>query len=162
MARKRSSAGTTVALLVTGGVVLAHMHPAAAAPAPGHHGFTVSATESVSANVRLGRSMAASRYGWTGVQWGCLYTLWQGESGWSQYADTRRSGLDPANAAVFAYGIPQARPDTKMPLSARAADQGGQSSPVAQIRWGLTYIKGRYGDPCAALAFKRANGNQGY
>lgn len=158
--RKGSSAGTTAALLVVGGLVLSHMHPAAAAPAP-RHAFTAASNESVAANIRLGRAMAA-RYGWTGAQWTCLDVLWTGESGWSQYADTRRSGLDPANATVFAYGIPQSRPDWKMPRAARPASQGGHSDPQAQIGWGLRYIKGRYGDPCAALAFKRANGNQGY
>jgi hypothetical protein len=104
----------------------------------------------------------ASRLGWTGSQWSCLYTLWDGESGWSQYADTRKSGLDPAGATVFAYGIPQSRPATKMPHSAQPASLGGQSKPKAQIRWGLIYVKTTYGNPCNALAFKRAHGNQGY
>lgn len=116
---------------------------------------------SVAQNVALGQGMAAAM-GWTGSQWSCLYTLWNGESGWSQYSDTRTSGLDPANASVFAYGIPQARPATKMPKSAWPADLGGRSNPKAQVRWGLLYIQSTYGNPCSALAFKQAHGNQGY
>jgi resuscitation-promoting factor RpfB len=116
---------------------------------------------SVSQNITLGEDLAAGR-GWTGSQWSCEYTLWDGESGWSHYADSRRSGLDPAGAAVFAYGIPQARPATKMPRSAWPADLGGQSNPRAQIEWGDGYIAAVYGNPCNALAFKRAHGNRGY
>lgn len=132
-----------------------------------HHGDHATLTSvtgsggSVSANVSLGHSMA-SQLGWTGSQWSCLYTLWQGESGWSQYSDTRTSGLDPADATVFAYGIPQSRPAQKMPPSAWPSSIGGRSNPKAQIRWGLRYIRATYGNPCSALAFKRAHNNQGY
>ena len=134
-----------------------------------HHGHGIDAHltsvaghgGSVAANVSLGQAMAA-QLGWTGQRWSCLYTLWDGESGWSQYADTRASGLDAAGATVFAYGIPQSRPAQKMPRSAWPADLGGRSNPKAQVRWGLQYIQRTYGDPCSALAFKRAHGNQGY
>lgn len=135
----------------------------------GGHGILAELTSasggggSSSANVRLGQSMA-SQMGWTAGngQWQCLDTLWQGESGWSQYSDTRASGLDPAGASVFAYGIPQSRPATKMPHSAWPSSMGGRSNPKAQIRWGLGYIETTYGNPCSALAFKRSTGNQGY
>jgi len=137
----------------------AHAHPAAGGGAADTAAATVI---SAGSNVALGRRLAARDYDWRGTQWSCLDTLWEGESGWSQYADTRRSHLDAADATVFAYGIPQARPATKMPLSARPADLGGSSNRRAQILWGLRYIDGRYGSPCAALAFKRANNNEGY
>lgn len=116
-----------------------------------------------SANARLGREMA-SQMGWTAGngQWQCLDTLWQGESGWSQHADTRASGLDSWSSPVFAYGIPQSRPVTKMPRSAWPSSMGGRSNPKAQIRWGLQYIQATYGSPCSALAYKRSTGNQGY
>jgi hypothetical protein len=107
-------------------------------------------------NVGLGEQMAAAE-GWTGGQWDCLDWLWTRESGWNQYADTRASGLDPAGAAVFAYGIPQARPASKMPLAAQPASDGGSSDPAAQIRWGLSYIAATYGTPCAAWAHEEAN-----
>jgi hypothetical protein len=140
--------------------ILSMAHPAhGAAGAGGGGGRAGGGT--VSANVALGQRMAA-KHGWTGPQWSCLHTLWQGESGWSQYADTRRSGLDPADAAVFAYGIPQSRPATKMPRAAWPSDLGGRSKAGPQIGWGLGYIAATYGTPCAALGFKRSHGNQGY
>lgn len=82
----------------------------------------------------------AALYGWTGAEWGCLDTLWTGESGWNHLAMNPTSG---------AYGIPQALPATKM------ATYGSDylTNPVTQIRWGLDYISSRYGSPCAALAF---------
>jgi hypothetical protein len=116
---------------------------------------------STSANLTLGQQMAADGYGWTGQQWSCLDTLWQGESGWSQYADSEQTGLtDPGQP--FAYGIPQSYPSTKMPLAAQPASAGGSSDPRAQISWGLAYISSEYGSPCAALDFKQSHGDEGY
>ncbi len=90
-------------------------------------------------------------FGWAGdQQWQALVALWQRESGWSQYADTRKTGLDPAGASVFAYGIAQARPYSKMPKAGWPADKGGQSNAGVQITWGEQYIAGRYGDPVKA------------
>jgi hypothetical protein len=33
-----------------------------------------------------------------------------------------------------------------------------QTNPATQIRWGLGYIKDRYGTPCSAWSFWQANG----
>jgi hypothetical protein len=104
-------------------------------------------------DVALGERMAAAR-GWTGGQWDCLNWLWTRESGWSVSADTRRSGLDPAGAAVYAYGIPQARPAQKM----AAAGADWATDPATQIRWGLGYIAATYGTPCGAWAHETADG----
>jgi cell wall-associated NlpC family hydrolase len=111
-------------------------------------------------NVALGQQFAAQR-GWTGHQWDCLYSLWQGESGWSQYADTRTTGLT-APGQPDAYGIAQAYPQTKMPLAGQSPAMGGQSDPRTQIAWGLGYIGRTYSTPCRAMAWKRAHGNRGY
>lgn len=90
-------------------------------------------------NRRLGKHMARA-HGWTGQQWGCLDTLWGGrESGWRTDAHND-SG---------AHGIPQALPGSKM-------GPGWESDARVQIRWGLGYIDGRYGTPCAALAHSYA------
>lgn len=108
-------------------------------------------------NQQIGKMLAAS-YGWSaGSEWNALVQLWDRESGWSNTADTRKSGLDPANATVFAYGIPQARPYNKMPQPAWPPDKGGRSDPTAQINWGLSYIKSTYGSPSAAWAHEQAN-----
>lgn len=74
-------------------------------------------------------------FGWGGDQFGPLQKLWEGESGWNPNAVNPSSG---------AYGIPQAL---------------GKGHPYnlgdgpAQIRWGLKYIKDRYGSPGAAWNF---------
>jgi hypothetical protein len=63
-----------------------------------------------------------------------LNRLWARESGWRIHASNPYSG---------AYGIPQAVPGSKM----ASAGAHWQSSARTQIRWGLRYIKDRYGSP---------------
>jgi hypothetical protein len=77
--------------------------------------------------------------GWQRDQYSCLVKLWDRESNWRYNATNRSSG---------AYGIPQALPGIKM------ATEGADwlTNPETQIRWGIGYIKGRYGSPCGALA----------
>jgi hypothetical protein len=72
-------------------------------------------------------------------QYSCLVKLWQRESNWR---------VDAHNASSGAYGIPQSLPGVKM--ATEGADW--QTNPETQIRWGVKYIKGRYGSPCGALA----------
>ena len=120
----------------------------------GHH-----YSPTVAGNLALGKRLAAER-GWTGREWGCQVALWNRESGWSQYADTRitHAGGDGPGSAVFAYGVAQARPASKYPPAGRPASQGGQSDPETQERWGLSYEAGRYGTPCGAWAHEEAKG----
>ncbi len=58
---------------------------------------------------------------------------------------------------MFAYGIAQARPATKMPLAGQPADLGGHSDPQVQVEWGLGYIQATYGSPCGAWAHEEAD-----
>lgn len=90
----------------------------------------------------IGRSMAAAR-GWGGAQFSCLDRLWTKESNWNPYAQNPSSG---------AYGIPQSLPGSKM--GTVAGDW--RTNPATQIAWGLNYIGGRYGTPCAAWAHSQA------
>ncbi|MET9961513.1 peptidoglycan-binding protein [Streptomyces sp. NPDC006326] len=77
-------------------------------------------------------------HGWTvSAQFGCLKSLWTGESNWKVYATNPSSG---------AYGIPQSLPGSKM----AAAGPDWANNPVTQIKWGLGYIDDRYGTPCKA------------
>jgi hypothetical protein len=78
------------------------------------------------------------------TQYPCLYQMWMRESGWRVTA---------ANASG-AYGIPQALPGSKM----ATAGPNWQTNATTQIKWGLGYIKGRYGTPCGAWSFWQANG----
>lgn len=84
---------------------------------------------------------AASRlasFGWGADQMGPLIALWNQESGWNPNAVNPTSG---------AYGIPQ---------SLGHGHPYNLGDYVAQINWGLDYIKGRYGSPGAAEAHERS------
>ncbi|WP_236004795.1 aggregation-promoting factor C-terminal-like domain-containing protein [Nonomuraea antri] len=81
---------------------------------------------------------------WNYQQFRCLDNLWTRESNWNHRAYNRSSG---------AYGIPQALPAGKM----RGAGRDWRSNPETQIRWGLAYIKGRYGRPCGAWGHWRSH-----
>lgn len=97
-------------------------------------------------NRQIGQRMAAA-WGWVGPQWPALDELWRRESGWNEHARNPSSG---------AYGIPQSLPAEK--LASAGADW--RDNPATQIRWGLDYIGGRYGNPAAALAWH--NGHNWY
>jgi hypothetical protein len=85
-------------------------------------------------------------YGWgDNAQFNCLNNLWTRESGWQVNAMNPSSG---------AYGIPQALPGGKM----ASAGADWQSNPETQIRWGLDYIRARYGSPCGAWGHSMSSG----
>lgn len=112
------------------------------------------ATGNAARNQNIAKLLCAG-YGWAPQQntteWNSLVALWEKESGWSEYADTRKSGLDPPNATTYAYGIPQARPAQKM----ASAGADWETNPKTQIRWGLRYIKDTYGSPSGAWAHEQ-------
>lgn len=125
-------------------------------------GDTGAATATAAANQALARALvvATGHPSWaTGAQWQALLSLWNQESGWSNTADTRKSGLDPPDATTFAYGIPQARPYSKMPQAAWPPDKGGFADPVTQITWGIGYIAAAYGSPAAAWTHEGSAGS---
>lgn len=70
-------------------------------------------------------------------QFPCLNKLFNKESRWRTGARNPSSG---------AFGIPQALPGDKM----ASAGSDWRTNPATQIKWGLGYIKGRYGTPCNA------------
>jgi uncharacterized protein YabE (DUF348 family) len=85
----------------------------------------------------IARQLVAAR-GWDSSQFNCLVSLWSRESGW------RVNASNPSGA----YGIPQALPGSKM----AAYGSDWRTNPKTQIEWGLAYIAGSYGTPCAAWA----------
>lgn len=101
----------------------------------GPHSEAAEAPEDVSGNVAIGRRMAKN-WGWSGSQWDALYQLWQHESNWNHLADNPESS---------AWGIPQALTDLH-----GLNGTPYMYDPSTQIRWGLNYIKERYGNPGAA------------
>jgi hypothetical protein len=74
----------------------------------------------------------------------CLNEIYIRESGWRWNAQN----------ASGAYGIPQALPGSKM----ASAGADWATNPATQIKWGIGYIKGRYGSPCAAWSYWQAHG----
>lgn len=79
----------------------------------------------------LGKHLNSIKFGRS--QWPSLRELWNHESEW---IPTKR------NPSTGACGIPQANPCSKIPRF---------GSIKSQIKWGLSYIKARYGNPAAAL-----------
>ena len=120
---------------------------AAVAPATSRPTATLDAaaiSQRRAAQRTAGRMLA--HFGWTmRHQWKPLKWLWNRESGWNKYASNPYSG---------AYGIPQALPGNKM----ASAGNHWRTNATTQIRWGLRYIKSRYGRPRAAWNHSQAYG----
>lgn len=102
------------------------------------------AVDDASAAQAYASSQLAS-FGWGADQMSCLVPLWERESGW------RTSAANPSSGA---YGIPQSLPAGKM--SSAGADWA--TNYETQVRWGLGYIQGRYGSPCAAWGHSNSVG----
>jgi hypothetical protein len=94
---------------------------------------------------RLAADMIWHYYRWDAYQMQCLDRIWTQESNWQPYA------ANPSGA----YGIPQALPGSKM--STAGADW--RTNPATQIKWGIRYIKLRYGSPAAAWSYHLSAGS---
>jgi len=135
--RGGGNAGPVIAVAVAAALLAAGGTEAVSLP--GHHAAVRAAAPG--SNEALANQMAASGYGWAGGQATCLDALWTEESGFDATA------VNPSSGAT---GIPQLLPSAhKVPA--------GWSSPRVQITWGLQYIAGTYGTPCAAWAFERSH-----
>ena len=84
-------------------------------------------------------------YGWSEYDFECLVKLWNRESSWNLNAVNKRSG---------ACGIPQSLPCSKM----KSAGADYRTNYKTQIRWGLNYIKARYGSPANAWGHSQSIG----
>ena len=91
----------------------------------------------IHANQYYAKSYMSANYNWNQTQYSCVVKLWNRESGWRANAHNS-SG---------AHGIPQALPGRKMAKFGK----DWYTNPQTQIKWGLHYIKARYGTPCGAL-----------
>jgi hypothetical protein len=90
-----------------------------------------------------------SEFGFGLDQMGCLEKLWIKESQWSITAHNSGSG---------AHGIPQALPESRLADTSQGGGADYRTNPATQIRWGLTYIKKRYGQPCGAWSHSQSTG----
>lgn len=81
--------------------------------------------------------------GWSEEDYNSLVKLWNRESGWSIYARNKTC-----------LGIPQSCPGSKMKKF------GGdyKTNYKTQIKWGLNYIKSRYGSPSNAWKHSQSKG----
>lgn len=93
----------------------------------------------------VANELIATTYKWSAKEMACLNILWNNESHWNFKAHNYSSG---------ATGIAQALPGNKMDVVAT----DWRTNPVTQIKWGIRYIKIRYGTPCRALANTRWSG----
>lgn len=91
------------------------------------------------------KNLCINTYGWTENDFNCLVKLWERESNWNPNAHNKNSG---------AHGICQALPASKM------ASEGSDymTNYKTQIRWGLKYIKNKYGTPANAWAHSQQKG----
>lgn len=88
------------------------------------------------------RTYVKSRVGT--ANYNCIDNVWTRESRWNPT-------LGNPNGA---YGIPQAFPGTKM----ASFGSNWRTSPLTQVKWGLSYISGTYGTGCGAWAFWQVHG----
>ncbi|UVJ40269.1 hypothetical protein [Arthrobacter sp. CJ23] len=115
---------------------------AAAAAAAAEAAVPVAVDDPAAAKAYAASQLAS--YGWGQDQMSALNILWEKESNWRTTA---------TNASSGAYGIVQSLPASKM----ASAGADWETNYKTQIKWGLDYIKERYGSPAAALSFHYAN-----
>ncbi|WP_026219451.1 transglycosylase SLT domain-containing protein [Embleya scabrispora] len=96
------------------------------------------AVEKVSASAADAQAIAKSMM--SSTQYTCFSNIVERESGWRVDATNRSSG---------AYGLMQALPASKY----QTAGSDWRTNPATQIKWGLSYMNGRYGSPCQAWTF---------
>ncbi|WP_181849601.1 transglycosylase SLT domain-containing protein [Streptomyces parvulus] len=100
--------------------------------------FAVQSSYSTSQIQAMARQMVPSG------QYQCFSNIVDHESSWNYQAVNPSSG---------AYGLFQALPAGKY----ASAGADWRTNPATQIKWGLSYMDGRYGSPCDAWAFWQAN-----
>ena len=127
---------------------LGNQRLAVAAHSPAHVPVPVTLTAAAvtqrTVAIHAGQRMLG-HFGWGHRQWNPLYKLWNRESSWNKYARNPYSG---------AYGIPQAVPGSKM----ASAGRHWRTAATTQIRWGMRYIRSRYGSPRRAWDHELAYG----
>ncbi len=93
----------------------------------------------------IARQILKNKYGYGDSEFDCFNNIIIRESMWD---------IDATNPSSGAYGIPQALPGSKM----ATVGSDWRTNPATQIIWAIGYMEDRYGSPCAAWSFKRANG----
>ncbi|MEV6109411.1 transglycosylase SLT domain-containing protein [Streptomyces sp. NPDC051940] len=138
----KAAAVTTVALAA--GLTLVPSASAADTGAVAAAPASVKAASLPSAGTPQGNRALADKMIKSDAQFKCFSNIVERESTWNHKATNPSSG---------AYGLVQALPANKM------ASAGGdwKTNPATQIKWGLDYMKDRYGSPCGAWTFWQQN-----
>ncbi|HWF42823.1 MAG TPA: transglycosylase SLT domain-containing protein [Acidothermaceae bacterium] len=131
MLSRNAAAATATALAAPAAVAKKVAAPKAAAAA-------ITGTPITGTPLQIAHTIA-TQAGLSQQQWGCLDSLWYQESKFEANARNYRSG---------AFGIPQALPASRM----ASAGADWRTNPATQVKWGLSYIKIRYGTACNAWA----------
>jgi hypothetical protein len=145
VASQEVAAGQRVGLDTAGKAAARAAAARAAAKAQAHAKAQAKIQQQADASPQRVAKGMLGQFGWSSSQFSCLNPLWGQESRWSVTA---------SNAGSGAYGIPQALPGSKMD----SAGPDWQTSAATQIRWGLDYIQGTYGSPCAAWSHEQSDG----
>ena len=106
---------------------------------------STTSSQSVADLQSYAHNLVINTYGWSEYDFECLVKLWNRESGWNPNAHNKSSS---------AHGVPQSLPASKM--ASEGADY--YTNGYTQIRWGLKYIKNRYGSPSGAWAHSQRTG----
>jgi hypothetical protein len=140
--------------------------PASAVPEvrPAQVGLPAIPTIQDARNYLVARLGAKVDRHWGMAQSQCASLIFEYEAQWNPHATNKTSG---------AYGLPQAKPASKLAnwaeaMATAAANAGDpeaawlyrawRDNPVVQAEWGVDYMIERYGSPCAALAFRSGDG----
>ncbi|MFF4233726.1 transglycosylase SLT domain-containing protein [Streptomyces sp. ISL-1] len=130
-ANRPKSALVGTALVVSSAAMVLGANPAGAAEAPA----APSGSPKAIAQKMIGDA----------TQFECFSKIVSHESNWD---------VNAANPSSGAYGLVQALPGGKM----ASAGADWKTNPKTQIKWGLDYMKERYGSPCGAWASWQAQG----
>jgi hypothetical protein len=118
---------------------------AGAALAAATCGTLIAAAPSQAATPTSSAQATAKKMIGDSAEYQCFSKIVDHESGWN---------VNATNASSGAYGLVQALPGSKM----ASAGSDWQTNPATQIKWGLDYMKDRYGGACDAWSFWQANG----
>jgi hypothetical protein len=144
--RAKLLAGKTRAISVQHGKLQAAAKRAAAEKAARQRALANRGYEPGTTDPReIARQILKNKFGYGESQFDCFNNIIIRESMWKVTATNPTSG---------AYGIPQALPGSRM----AKVGSDWRTNPVTQIIWAIGYMDDRYGSPCAAWSFKRANG----
>ena len=129
----------------------------------GKGGASTPANTTASGSAQNMAKMLLSKFGWGSGEMGPLISLWNRESGWNPRAQNPSSGA-LGIAQALGHGTPGAggtygnQYGAQYGLTTAQAQAANSGSALQQIRWGLGYIKDRYGSPSAAWGHETSAG----